>query len=186
MMNKRGVMDQLYPVLIMGVVLLGLILVIFLLAIGLPMLTKGLNIFNTAFQGAIENAPDKNITVAGKVSVGNANTGVQVLEWISYALIIMFILAFFIMCFYVRTYPFLSFIWIGIVIVLVVASLIMTVAYQNIMNSGGWISDAVGGWKNTNYILAYLPHIVAGIGIIGGIIMFILASREPEAEVMGL
>jgi len=107
--NKRGFSNQIMTVLIMGVLLAFIMIMIFALSIGVPIISKMFNQANSLIQSNIANQSDANLTTATQVSIGNANSSVQMFEWITYVLLFGLIVTFFIMCFFVRTYPFLAF-----------------------------------------------------------------------------
>ena len=73
-----------------------------------------------------------------------------------------------------RSHPALAFVWILSIIVLTVISLFLTVSYQNIIETGGYLADAYESWGTSHYVLMHLPHFIAGFGILGGLILFII------------
>jgi hypothetical protein len=150
----------------------------------MPIVSKGSNEINSIIQNASLTTGNGNLTLATTSVLGQTNTGIQQLEWISYTIIIILLLTFVMLCFYVRTYPFLAFIWILIIVFLGGLSIFLTSAYQDIQSKGGFIGDALNSWENTNSLALWLPYIIVGIGIIGGIIMFVLATRESEVQTL--
>ena len=181
-MNKKGFYTQIMIVIVMGVVLAGLMAFFYLAGIFGPVFVDLFGEVNTIVQDTATQTGDGNITRATQASFGNASQAVEQLQWISYLLMTVLIITFLTMCFFVRTYPFLVVVWILIIIVLVFAAIFMSNSYTDLVNLG--FSDVYTSWGNNHFFMSYMPHIIAGIGIVGGIIMFILASRDQEAEVV--
>lgn len=177
MKNKKGFFNQLAIVVILAVVLICIILFAWVGGIIGPIISTTGNDVSNSLHEATLNDPD--LSNASDTAFIPANEGLQNSEWIVYFFIIILFLTFIIMAFYVRTYPFLAFIWIGIIIVLAMISIYLSNAYQEIASDG---TMNLQSWENTHFLLSNLPQIVVIIGIIGGIAMFILSSREQEAE----
>lgn len=175
-MNKKGFIDQLTIVIVMGIVLTFLVLAFFVWAFAAPYVADASNEINTIVSSADFSSGTPEVANATAASITPINSSIQQLQWISYAMIIVLFIGFVVMCFYVRTYPFLAFIWIAIIIMIVFMSIFLSVSYQDARE------DIHTQWANQNYLLEYLPHIITVMGIIGGIIMFVLATRDSEAE----
>ena len=165
----------------MAVVLVSLILVFFVFQLIGPPLVSVVQTSNTIIQESLASSGDGNLTAAGEASFQPAADSLNNFEWISYTIFIVLILTWLIMCFYVRTYPFLMVIWILLVIVLVALSLYLSVVYQD-LRLDPTLGTYYQSWENTDYFLQFLPAIVVIVGIIGGIIMFAILSRDNEAE----
>lgn len=181
-MNKKGIYNQTIIVIVIAFFLGAILLLVFLGSIFLPVISKVGTDVTSAFQSQVAQQGDANLTAASTAAIEPVGTGLLTLEWISYGIIIFTFFSFLLMCYYVRTYPFLAYIWILLIVMLLVVTLMLTVSYQNIISSGGYAAEAIQGWENTNFIMNYLPHIVLAIGILGGILMFILSPRDTEAE----
>lgn len=179
--NKKGVAQQMLLLLIMAGVLIGIIGVFWIFSLVGPPLLSSTGTAKTIIQDSFQATNDQNLINASNNSIVPALETVNNLEWFSYGVIIMMFLAFIIMCFAVRVYPFLIFFWIVLVIIMVILSVYLTVAYQDFKTDSS-LNAYYSSWENTDYILRYLPAIVTALGILGGIIMFILSSREQEAE----
>lgn len=181
-MNKKGFYNQMMIVLILGIVLGAIVIGFFIFGLISPILISTAGTFGDVLNQTTTTANDGNLTFATQSSFTNAVSAVQQISWLPWVLFVFMILALIIMCFYVRTYPFLAFFWIVIVVLLGIISIVLTNAYQDIVNQGGDLANAYLSSTSSHYMLSYLPHIVIAIGIIGGIIMFMLASKDSEAE----
>lgn len=182
--DKKGISNQIMLVIIMGIVLAMIVLLVFLSHLILPPLQSVSQDTNGIIQETFQSSGDQNLIDAGEASFQPAAESLNNLEWMSYTLVILSFLVFLIMCFYVRTYPFLMFVWIIMMVVLIFISLYLTTTYQGLVTD-----DTLGGyytsWENTDFILQNLPIILVFVGIIGGAIMFMLASRDRESELGG-
>lgn len=182
--NKRGFIDKTLGLVVFGVVLIFIVLIVYFGSLLMPILTPNLQtagtLVNDAFQ-SVDNEPIQNASTAVIVPATNALNN---MEWLSYSLMIVCFLAFLIMCFYVRTYPFLLWIWIIMIIIIVFVSIYLTVAYQD-LRADATLGQYYQSWENTDFMLRNLPIVMLIIGIVGGVIMFILSSRDAAAEQVG-
>lgn len=192
-MNKGGFSKQIITVIIMGLVFGGLMIFLFLLSLGGPIITSTFNEVTTIVQDVasdIDNGPQTpgvaNATQAVDASVVKANESIQQLEWIIYTLFLILFLIFIVMCFYVRTYPFLIFVWIFLMVIIIFISLFLTVVYQDISTGDAYLSGIYESWETNHFLLSNLPHIMTAIGIAGGSIMFMLLRKDKEAESLTL
>lgn len=119
---------------------------------------------------AMQNASDYSFETLGPIADN--------FEWIAYSIFIFLIITMLMLCFYVRTYPFLVFVWIFLILILVFISLFIASTYPGIRE--GALGSTYQSWENTDFYLRYMPHIIFVIGIIGGIIMFGIASKQPD------
>lgn len=181
MRNKRGMATQLMVMIVMAIVLISLVFFGFIIQlVGAP-LQSTLQDTNGILQETFQSTGDQNIIDAGQHSFGNASASLSNLEWFAYVMFIVMFLVFIIMCFYVRMYPFLAFFWIILVVLMFFGSIYLTVVYQDLRVSPG-LDTYYQGWENTDFMLQYLPAIILIVGIIGGIVMFLIATRSQEVE----
>lgn len=182
--NKKGLSTGLSILIVMGIVLFVLIAMLFVAQTTLPIIQGTLGDVNVVLQEAVQETGDTGLINASQSSFQPATDSLQNFEWITYTVFIFLFITFIIMAFYVRTYPFLIFIWIIMIIILLFASIFLTVAYQDLAASD--LGVYYSAWENSHWLVSNLPIVVLAIGIIGGIVMFILASREQEAESIGI
>lgn len=181
--NKRGVVQQIMSVLIIIVVLVVVIVMFWGGSILLPLFAgmggETITQINNAVNTQSPNSELANATITA-TSIGTGVIGIM--EYMVYfALIIMFV-GFMILAYYVRSYPFLSFFWVLMIIALTFLSMILSNAYITASLQPATASY-YSTWGSNNFIMENLPYVVVFVGIIGGIILFVLASREPESEV---
>lgn len=176
--DKRGLSNEIMVVIVMAFALGVIILFSYLVMLVLPLISDTTQVFTGIIEDASVSSGNEALENATVVSFAPVSEGVQQLEWITFMLFVFMLITMLIMCFYVRTYPFLAFVWLLMVLVLVFISIFLTNAYNDIRQ--GELSDVYQSWENTDFYLQYLPHIVLVMGIIGGIIMFAMASRRPD------
>ncbi len=182
MRNKKGVYDQIVVVVIMLIVVAGIMFAFWVWSILGPTTVGLISQTSGDVRNAINNTGDGNLTAAINPSLNAIDNSIVNIEWISYAVLIMLMFGFFIMCFYVRTYPFLIFIWIGGILVLTVLSFFITSSYQDLTSGSDYVATQVKGWSTSHFLMSNLPGVFVAVGLLGGIIMFVLISKNGEAE----
>lgn len=181
-MNRKGLVDQMVWIMTLVVILAIIIVFVWGGMILMPMLTGvGKDITGSLVNMSV-NSGDGNLTTALSTSTKIVDESIGNLEWVTYAMLIALFLGFLGLCFYVRTYPFLLGFWIVGIIVMAILSLFLTDAYQTAVVEDSSLSV----WVTSHYIMSNLPMIIVGIGIVGGVILFSLITRDNEAEVSGL
>lgn len=185
--NKRGILDlrgdlsaKLFGVFIFAGILVFGILIYYVLSLLAPPLISSFSTFEISFREV--TAFDGNLSAAEKTTFGNLSLAFNGLKWVSYVILFALFFAFCITAFYIRTYPFLIVVWIGVIIIMVIMGLYLAQTYNDLKTSGS-LSSAYTGWAGNDYILGYLPHIIAIFGLVGGIILFVLSSSGVEQEV---
>jgi hypothetical protein len=185
-MNKEGFVNQIMIVLIIGLVFILIFAVYYVWSLSAPIVQKLSNDVSPIIKKAVGNSGDSSLINATEVSVNAVNNSLNNMEWIGYTALIFMFLTFILIAFYVRTYPFLIFVWFFMIVLGVFIGIFLSVSYQNIKSQGGFLAEAYSSWQTNDLILSYIPHIMVVIGLIGGVVLFILASRETEAEMGGL
>lgn len=184
-MNKKGEGNpgsQIMLLLIMGVVLVMIVLGLFFWQLVGPPLVSTAQTANGIVVDVFANSNDQNLITAGESSFTPAGETLNNLEWVSYTLFTLLFLTFIIMCFFVRVYPFLIIFWIIIVTVVFISSLYLTVAYQDMRTD---TSLGYQSWENSDFMTKNLPVVIFFVGISGGIVMYIIASKNKEIDVGG-
>lgn len=184
-MNRKGqlkYLDQFYLLLIVMVALIFIMGAFFVWGLLAPSTAGLISDVTGSVKSAGANTSDQNISDAVNVPADAILNSINNLEWITYAILFGAVFGFITMCFFVRTYPFLLVFWIILMGLIALISLFLTDAYQGVVTGNDYVSTASQSWATTNFILLHLPLIIVGVGILGGIIMFMLISREPEAE----
>lgn len=180
-MNKKGELTQNIMLIVFFAVIVG-ILIAFAWGgmILMPILQDSVGETTTILQQTASETQDEQIINASEVALYPVENINYQLEWITFALFSILLLTLLIMCFYVRAYPFLMFIWIFLIIALVFVSLFLTIGYQDLRE--GELGSIYKSWETSDFYLTYLPHIIFVIGIIGGVIMFVLSGNQPEQQ----
>lgn len=184
--NKKGLAQQLMVVLILGVILAVMVLIFWIGSMILPLITGiGTDITNNIQVGINENNPDTELSNATTVPANIVTGTLGVIEGIVYIALIIIFIGFFALAYYVRTYPFLAFFWIFIIIALTFMSMIVSNSYIS-ASQNTQTAEYYATWGSNDFIMQYLPHIVVFFGAISGIFLFVLASKDPESEVQQL
>ena len=184
-MNKKGLLNQIYIVIVLVVVLIAIIGLYSLGSIVLPIVVgEGTNTANTIHQSIVDGGLVELQNASAVASQATVNA-LGVFELITYFVFLGLIIGYIMIAYYVRTYPFLGFFWLGAIVALVVIAMIMSNAYEQAKNETD-LNKFYTSWGTNDLLMSYLPHIVTVIGIIGGIILFALVSTESEAEVQRL
>lgn len=185
-MNRRGVIDQIMTVLVV-VVAVGVIILLFWAGSTLlPILTgTGGLLLNQISTSVNTNSPNTELANATNVVVTTGQGLLGIVESVVYFVFIFLIIGYFILCYYVRSYPFLAYIWVFIMIVLVFMSMFLANAYTQASTDPN-IASFYSTWGSNDFLMTNLPMILSFVGVFGGIFLFILASRDPESEVQQL
>jgi glucan phosphoethanolaminetransferase (alkaline phosphatase superfamily) len=177
-MNKKGLYKELAITVILALVIGGFMILFWIYSMVAPVLSKTSGDVTSAINSAAVQTGDNNMTSAISTSTGIVTNTTPILKWIGYFALIFLFLGFIMIAFYVRTYPFLAFIWIGAIILLTVMAMILSNAYIQSYNTSDYLASAYGSFAANDYLMRYLPHIFAGFGILGGIVLFVLAGKE--------
>lgn len=187
-MNKKGsltgFLDNLQFIFVLVLVLVLVVGLIYgLVTLGSPAVgeTKdAVNEIKSAFQkGDLNNSQLGNATEV----TANMTTGVLgKMELFVYAIFFGLFIGFLVVAYEVKFYPFLSFVWIGLMFVVVIFSIILSNAYQEASIDPA-TSEYYSTWGDTEWLMIYLPHIFAVLGVISGILLFALSTRSPDEEI---
>ena len=66
-------------------------------------------------------------------------------------------------------------------VIMTIMGIYLSSAYSD-MIADSYTSSVMIGWGTSNWILLNLPTIFVSIGLIGGVIMFLLIPKEADAE----
>lgn len=181
-MNRQGFVEKIWIVLILGLVLGGIICVYFIWGITAPLVSSHINQITNTVIVATGNGTASNLsnaaTTAGSIATGTTGQA----EWIGYSLLVILFIGFIAIAMYARTYPWLTFVWIGVMFILVLISIILTVSYQTIASSNGVVGAAYSQWQTNDFLMRNLPMILGVIGLLGGAILFMLVSRGDSGS----
>jgi len=176
--NKKGLVPQIITIFILMGVFAGVILIYFVWSLTAPPLVSTFDTLTTNLLSIGEG--DGNLTFAINKSFVPINNALPNLKWIGYSVFIAMLMGFFIVALFVRSYPFLMIFWLMFMIVMAFTSIYLGSVYQDIANS----DPTYTAFSANHFLLNYLPHITIVFGFIGGIILFILAHRNAEEEIL--
>lgn len=180
---KRGIVDQMLVVFIFILVLVVMMVGYFIYALVAPVGLFVLNDANNIIQQTLPS--EDNISTYSNLTFGAANSALQTnMEWISYGVLFMMLIAFCFCAFFVRTYPFFIIIWIAFIVVLVFCAIILSYTYNDIKSGDGYLSQAYLSWEGSDFLLSYLPMIIAALGLAGGLILYIVPTKDEQSEVL--
>jgi hypothetical protein len=111
-------------------------------------------------------------------TIGDFNSTIQALHWITIFLIAGMILSIFIGSYLVTTKPIFFIPYLFVVIIAIIVSVPMANTYETIMDNA-LLSESFAGFTGASWIMLNLPIWITIIGITGGIIMF---SRMGKKE----
>ena len=112
-------------------------------------------------------------------TIGDFNTSISALRWITVFLIAGMILSIFIGSYLVTTKPIFFIPYLFIIIIAIVVSVPMSNAYETLMTTEA-LSDTFTSFQGANWIMLNLPIWITIIGITGAIIMFSRMGRKED------
>lgn len=116
-------------------------------------------------------------------SFDEVNLSYSMLYWISLLIIIGMVMSIFIGNYLVETHPVFFIPYIFVMIIAIVVSVAITIAYNDFLNKiteYPQLSEVFAGFVGANFIIAWLPLWVTGIGFVGGVIMFTRLGRSEQ------
>lgn len=179
--NKRGFVERYLAIVYLFFVILIILGIFYIAAIITPFILNTSNTAFTAVHSASIISGDSRIQNA-TIIFDNTNTAIQGTSWIPYTLFIFLIMGFFGCAYYVRTERFFVFVWIFFIIILLVLTISLTVGYQMLISDGSYSATTLQSFQNQNFMLLNLPWIVLGMGILGGIVLFILSPHDTTTQ----
>ena len=183
-MNRKGLVQQIMIIIILFIVAVVIIAGYWMVSMVGPIVVgEGSNVANQ-IQSAISSAEPagSGLTNASSVATSAVTDVLGVFELITYFIFIGVIIGYILVAFYVRTYPFLIGFWIFIMVALVVIAMIVSNSYQ-LASTDANLSAFYSRWGTNDLLMNYLPHVVAIFGMVTTIMLFVLISRDPDAEV---
>jgi hypothetical protein len=179
-MNRKGLLNQILIVIVLIVVVMAIVASISLGSIIFPIISgEGIDVAHE-IQSSIELAGNSEMTNASEVATSASINVLGTFEFIIYIGFLGLVIGYIMVAYYVRTYPFLAFFWIVGMILIVIFAMIMSNAYEQA--KGGDLESFYTTWGSNDLLMSYLPHIMAFVTIIGGIVLFAIVSKDPEAE----
>lgn len=185
-MNKKGqlggILNNIQMVLLIALVLGFIVGAVFILGTVGPIVSgEGKNIATQIRTAVNQNNPNTNLSAATTTTTTIVENVLGTGELLVYMFFMGLFIGYLILAYNVRTYPYLAFFWVFLMVVMVVLSVIVSNAYQQAAANGPTASFYTA-WGTNNFLMENLPFIVAVIGIIGGILLFVIVQRVPEEE----
>jgi len=169
-MNKKG---NFFAIVMFLAIMMVAIFAIFITALGSGVITYVSQEITDATSD-LGMVGDSNLSHHTEVTIETANTSIQMLSWGSGIIIVALLLGILIFAASIRTNP--SKILIGVYllmnILLIMTSIFLSNAYEEIYNSGDVLATEIQGMGMASFLVLYLPTIITVISFIGGIIIF--------------
>jgi hypothetical protein len=182
--NRKGLLNQIMIVVILITVIIAIIGVFSLASIVLPVLTgEGIEVA-TLLQTSMNESGIAEMNDAGQVATSTTINVLGIFELLVYLFFFGLVIGFIMVAYYVRTYPFLAFFWAGGMVITTIIAMIMSNAYEQAKT--GDLAQFYNTWGTNDLLMSYLPHIMAVVTIVGGIVLFVLVSRDSEGETQAL
>lgn len=178
-MDRKGeIVNSFIMVFILAGVLVGLALLFFVYTLLAPPIISSVDSLSSNVQGAAGQNQQIGTTI-NNTAIPIAES-IHTTEWIGYGALVSLVFGFMIICLTVRSYPFLIYVWLGLGLVVVILSIFIANAYNGV--SGGNVgATSYQSLKGNDFIIGNLPLVMGGIMLVGGIILFVLVSRDTEA-----
>lgn len=178
-MNKRGGFSDLFIFMIFAVVIV-FISVLWVYMGGLAQERMQ----ETIGQMDLHDTQGNNASQVVDNTIGEFNTSIGALHWITVFLIGGMILSILIGSYLVTTKPIFFIPYLFIVIIAIVVSVPISNSYETLMNDAT-LSATFQGFTGANWIMLNLPIWITIIGITGGIIMFSRLGKREEQSYYG-
>lgn len=190
--NKKGQSGLLGAIaalaIIMGV-LIFLVIGYFFLSLVAPVATDVFNQVSTITLDSVPltaNAPvENNLSILINQSIGSVNRTAQSnMEWFTYGIFFAIVLSFLISAYYVNTKGHAVFIvvWILFMIIMSFVSIFLAVTYNDVRQADSYLNGIYTSWEFNDYLLQYLPFMVIGLMVLGGIILFAIKPDSTTGE----
>lgn len=184
-MNKRGFVEGFWKATVTTfiiLVVLGLIMSIFWLwAILAPPTKKAVLDINGNLDSAIDRSNNEDLEQAASPVIGAINEGSKIPEWWGYSMFIVSLLTLMIFCAYVKSYKWLLPIWIVAGLIAVFVALYFSIAYESV-SANNYYNGEYESWEANDYMMEYLPVIIAAVVIIGGTLMYMMIPKDQSEE----
>lgn len=182
-MNKKGLLNEIWIIIILFIVLLVIIGGFWIVATVGPLVTGlGKQVTGTIQTGVHENDNGGHLENATIVAVTMTNNMLGIVESIVYLMFIGIMIGYLAVCYYVRSAKWLSFVWILLMIAVVFICYIVSTAYQQAYAGSSDMLSFYQTWGTNHFIMTYLPYIAGIFGILSGIILFVIISTDSEEE----
>lgn len=180
-MNRKGDTKMFIA---MGFLFIFIITLFFLVSLIWPIGISTINTVSTTFSGVapqLQSSTSGNELNATVNTIDNIDDTASNLGFMPYIILFGSVGLFMILAFNVRGHPMLMVLWLAIIVIMTIGSMVYSNIYEQTVNSSP--SLYLNQDPFVDFLNRYLPYVVVGIGLIGGLILFILIPKEPEYEV---
>lgn len=186
-LNKKatllGFIDNIQFIFILIIVLALIIGLIYGLAVAGPLIagetSNAADMVKLSIQTSDNNSAISNATTVSADVV----TGVMgKMELLVYSIFFGLFIGFLIVAYEVKFYPFLSFAWLMLMIIVVLFAMILSDAYE-IQKNETTTDELYSTWGSTGWLIDYLPQITSTLGLISTVLLFMLRNRSPDEEI---
>lgn len=181
-MNKRGLLNEIWIVIILFIVLLAGIFAYWLFAMTAPIVIGESFKITSTLQTAFASGHNDSLNNATNVAVNTANSFLGMVEGAIYLAFLGGLLGFLAICYYVKTFKWLAMVWLMLIVAAVVISMVLSNAYQDTAATSTDLSNLYSLWGTNNFLLLNLPYIIGGFGVVSGIILFAIVAIGSDEE----
>lgn len=178
MINKKGQVEGLFYIALFVMVIIVSTIVI-MIGSGFLTYISGEITTATSDLGIVGNT---NLTSAVDITIGVANSGIQMLKWASGVVIFFGLLAILLFALYIRMNPsgVVIGLWIFMVIMFVVSAIYISSMYDDFKNGNDEIALEMQGMTIGNMLMENLATIITIISFIGGVIIFAGIGQDQQ------
>lgn len=168
---------------IMGAVLAGIMVLLYMYSLSAPIIHQVIgDVSGTVSSMTGRNTPEEGNLTESIQNVTAPVDGVNnILTWFGYSMFFGLVVAFLIIAYNVKAHPYLSVVWVGIIIVLALIAIWMSVSYED-MKADSYLREVYESNVLNDFLMSYLPHLIVVIGLIGGVLMFLVLSTDQTTE----
>lgn len=176
-MNKKGLINEIYIVIILFIAVLTIAGLFWIAGIAGPIVVgegkEATSIISSSFSNTQSN---DSLTNATAVATNTANQWLGLVEGAVYLFFFGLFGGFLAVCYYIRTYKWLGIVWMMLMVSLVLISGILSNAYQDTKAINGDLAEFYNTWGTNDFILNYLPVVMGGFLVISGILLFAIVA----------
>ena len=168
--NKKG---NIMVIAMLALFVMVVILGAFFLTVGSGILTYASGTIEEITSG-LGMAGDSNLSAISDVSIGTANTTIQMLQWGSGILIVFGLLGIIMFAGTIRFKP--SGVLIGLyflmIIILIFTAIYMSNTYEELLNGTDELAVELQSYTMASFLILYMPMIITIMAFLGGVIIF--------------
>lgn len=181
-MNRRGLLNEIWIVIILFIVMVVIMFAYTLASIAAPLVVGEGKAITSILSDSFSSEPNSSLANATAVSVQTANSFLGMIELSIYLLFFGALVGYIAVCYYVKTYKWLAMVWLMLIVAAVVISMVLSNAYQTTSQTSGDLASFYSVWGTNDFLMNYLPYIVAGFGILSGIVLFAIIAIGSDEE----